>query len=255
MPELPSRFALELRRDGPRSRAQRQSRLPDQGDWYNRPVAFAFQGDDATAGIATCPPASYEGPDAATATVAGACFDKAGNRGVKAFPLSYDATGPQVTVTPTREPDRNGWYNHSVDVGFSGSDSVSGLESCVPPESYDGPDSSFALVVGTCLDKAGNVGAGSVGLGYDATAPQVTGAHPDRQPDANGWYNRPVVVDFVGADAVSELEACTRAGYGGPDAASATLTGSCRDRAGNESAPTPSVSSTTPRGLRSSGCA
>jgi hypothetical protein len=211
-------------------------RPPDHAGWYNRPVAFTVQGNDGTAGIESCPQAVYGGPDAADAAVDGACFDKAGNRGSKAFPLRYDAAGPAVVVAATRPPDRNGWYNHAVEVDLSGSDAVAGLESCVQPDDYAGPDNGSAAVVGTCFDRAGNVGAGTLALSYDATAPQLTGAHADRQADANGWYNRPLVVEFSGVDPVSQVEACTRTSYGGPDAASVSLSGSCRDRAGNESA-------------------
>jgi hypothetical protein len=211
-------------------------RPPDHADWYNRPVAFTVQGNDGTAGIESCPQAVYGGPDGADAAVDGACFDKAGNRGSKAFPLRYDAAGPAVVVAATRPPDRNGWYNHAVEVDLSGSDAVAGLESCVQPDDYTGPDNGSAAGVGTCFDRAGNVGAGTLALRYDATAPQLTGAHADRQADANGWYNRPLAVEFSGVDPVSQVEACTRTSYGGPDAASVSLSGSCRDRAGNESA-------------------
>src|SRR3712207_9237163 len=62
-------------------------------------------------------------------------------------------------------------------------------------------------------------------LRYDATAPLLTGARADRPPDANGWYSRPVTVDFLGVDEVSNIDACTRARYAGPDSGSASLTG------------------------------
>jgi hypothetical protein len=211
-------------------------RPPDHAGWYNRPVAFAVQGTDATSGIDSCPAASYAGPDSASASFSGACLDKAGNRGTKQFPLAYDGTGPQVNASASRAADSGGWYNRPLGVSFAGSDAVSGLESCAPPESYGGPDGASAVVAGICLDKAGNAGIGSLALRYDATAPQVSGAHPSRPPDANGWYNQPLAVSFHGSDATSEIEACTEARYAGPDAGAASVSGSCRDRAGNGSA-------------------
>jgi hypothetical protein len=72
-------------------------------------------------------------------------------------------------------------------------------------------------------------------LAYDATAPVVTGATPSRAPDSGGWYNGPLAVRFQGTDATSAIEACTDAAYSGPDAAAATVHGTCRDRAGNVS--------------------
>ena len=58
---------------------------------------------------------------------------------------------------------------------------------------YAGPDSGVASVAGTCRDHAGNVSNPfAYGLKYDATAPAVTAADPDRAANANGWYNRSV---------------------------------------------------------------
>jgi hypothetical protein len=72
-------------------------------------------------------------------------------------------------------------------------------------------------------------------LKYDATAPQVSGASPARAADANGWFNHPLTISFQGIDATSGVDACTEAGYSGPDNADAAVTGSCSDRAGNQS--------------------
>jgi hypothetical protein len=69
-------------------------------------------------------------------------------------------------------------------------------------------------------------------LAYDATPPAVT-ASPARGPDAGGWYNHPVAVSFSGTDGGSGLDSCTSATYGGPDGDSASVSGSCRDKAGN----------------------
>jgi hypothetical protein len=211
-------------------------RAPDRGGWYNRPVAFAMQGTDALSGLDFCPPTSYSGPDGANASFTGACFDKAGNLGTKAIALRYDGTGPQVAASPSRGPDSNGWYNQPLSVSFSGGDAVSGLESCVPPQGYSGPDSAAAVVEGACLDAAGNVGVGSLEVHYDATPPQVTGASANRLPDWSGWYNHPLLVSFYGTDLTSKVEICTEARFAGPDSAAVSLRGACVDYAGNASA-------------------
>ena len=210
---------------------------PDPTGWYTKPVVFNFEGSDPTpgSGLDSCPAVTYDGPDGADAAVTGACLDKAGNVGTSLFPLKYDDTGPAVSPSPSRGPDSDGWYNHSLSVSFAGSDGASGLASCAPPQGYDGPDSVFAVVSGTCTDKAGNVGLGSLALKYDATAPQVAGASPDRAPDGNGWYNHPLTIRFHGSDATSQIAACTVAGYAGPDNSSASVAGSCSDHAGNPS--------------------
>lgn len=147
-----------------------------------------------------------------------------------------DATPPSVRGTPERGPDAGGWYNRPVSVEFSGDDGTSGVSSCSSKVTYGGPDGSGSAS-GSCTDNAGNTRSTSVEIKYDATAPSVE-AKPDRQPNAKGWYNRAVTIAFVGADAVSGLDACTSpVTYSGPDAPKTSLSGTCRDKAANTSAP------------------
>jgi hypothetical protein len=133
----------------------------------------------------------------------------------------------------------NGWYNHPLSVGFSGTDAVSGLDSCSAASTYTGPDSRTGSVTGTCSDKAGNVGFGSLGLEYDATAPRAVGGVPSRPPDARGWYNHGLTVGFAGVDDMSGIATCSQGSYGGPDNPNASVAGSCVDKAGNAAAATP----------------
>jgi hypothetical protein len=148
-----------------------------------------------------------------------------------------DGSPPGVRAEIERGPDSNGWYNHAVRVGFSGDDGPSGVASCSSAATYAGPDSGTASVSGTCTDNAGNTGSGSLQFPYDATAPGVEGK-TDRGPDANGWYNRAVTVNFLGTDPVSGVHICTApVVYSGPDSAKASLSGICQDKAANTSQP------------------
>jgi hypothetical protein len=147
--------------------------------------------------------------------------------------IKRDATPPTVsTLTLARAPDANGWYNHAVAYSSSGTDAMSGISSCTSA-TYSGPDSGSASVSATCTDIAGNVSAPTtMSLEYDATPPSVTPS-PARGADANGWYNHSVAVSFAGSDSVSGLAGCTSATYSGPDGGSASVSGSCTDKAGN----------------------
>jgi hypothetical protein len=69
-------------------------------------------------------------------------------------------------------------------------------------------------------------------VSVDKTAPAVHGVL-SRQPDANGWYNKPVTVSFSGTDATSGIAGCSSATYSGPASANAVVSGSCTDKAGN----------------------
>jgi hypothetical protein len=230
-------FGFKYDGTGPLVTGAAPERPPEPSGWYVEPVTFGFTGSDGLAGIDVCPELDYDGPDGVAVSVTGTCLDKAGNVGTGTFPLRYDDTGPAVSAVANREPDVNGWYNRSLTVRFAGSDEASGVALCVPPQGYDGPDAVFAVVTGTCLDNAGNVGLGSLALKYDATAPQVAGGTPDRAPDGNGWYSGPLTVSFHGSDATSDIGACTVSRYVGPDNPSASVAGSCTDRAGNSSGP------------------
>ena len=217
-------------------------RPPGTGGWYSAPLTVGFTGEDNTSGVDTCDAAkTYSGPDSANATVGGTCRDRAGNAATGSLGLKYDATAPQVTASPSRGADSAGWYNHALSVSFQGTDATAGVDTCDPAKSYSGPDSSGAPVSGSCRDKAGNAGSAAVTVKYDATAPGVTGATPSRPPDAGGWHNHALDVQFQGADAMSGLDSCTKVGYASPDSATASVSGSCRDKAGNNSGSSPFV--------------
>jgi hypothetical protein len=211
-------------------------RAPDANGWYNHAVALTFAGSDATSGIASCDAPTYSGPDSGSATVAGVCRDVAGNTSAPlTFALKYDATAPAAGASLARGPDANGWYSKPITVSFAGSDATSGIASCTAPATYTGPDVAAASVVGNCTDAAGNRTSAAASFPYDSTAPSAV-AVPDRPPDANGWYSKPVSIAFKGNDGVSGVASCTPPiHYARPDGADVKATGTCRDEAGNVS--------------------
>jgi hypothetical protein len=148
--------------------------------------------------------------------------------------IKLDKTPPAITGgQPSRGADVNGWYNKAVGISFRGSDQTSGIDFCTST-TYGGPDSASASVTGRCYDNAGNQSSPlGYGLRYDQTAPVLTGASPERAPNAGGWFNRPVRFDIQGGDATSGIADCPSVTYGGPDSAAASFSGSCRDHAGN----------------------
>lgn len=86
--------------------------------------------------------------------------------------LKIDATPPSITARLSRKPDFHGWYNHPVEIRWSGTDATSGVASC-NAKTYRGPDSGAAAVSGGCVDRAGNSAVSEVGLAYDATPPAL----------------------------------------------------------------------------------
>jgi hypothetical protein len=98
--------------------------------------------------------------------------DDTGEEETKSVTIKLDKTAPGVSVALERGADANGWYNRPLTVAFAGTDPTSGIAICTSAR-YAGPDSTTALVTGSCSDKAGNVAPSSVSFKYDATAPSV----------------------------------------------------------------------------------
>ena len=69
------------------------------------------------------------------------------------------STRPALWSPPRRpaRPTRTAGTTTALSVSFSGTDATSGIDSCVPPQSYSGPDNANASVTGSCRDRAGNV--------------------------------------------------------------------------------------------------
>jgi hypothetical protein len=150
------------------------ARGPDANGWYNHPLRIAWGGTDATSGIASCSSLDYSGPDIGSTEPSGSCTDKAGNSAAASFPFRYDSTAPLVSaVSASRPPDHDGWYNHELSIGWSGSDVTAGIASCTSLD-YGGPDDARARVEGTCVDRAGNVGGPlPFSFRYDGTKPRL----------------------------------------------------------------------------------
>jgi hypothetical protein len=227
-----STAAIKIDKGPPTISPQGLTRAADSNGWYNHGITGNFAGTDGISGIASCSSANYTGPDGTGVSLSGTCRDNAGWQSNAPSPsFNYDDTPPTVTGGgPTRAPDANGWFNKAVVVNFTGTDAMSGGVTC-PAVTYSGPDGANAAVPASCRDAANNPATGSIGINYDATGPSVSGS-PDRNPDANGWYSRPVGVNFSGADNASGVAGCSATTYSGPDGMG-TATGSCSDRAGN----------------------
>jgi hypothetical protein len=149
-------------------------RPPDVNGWYNHSVALNPGGSDASSGLSGCSAPTYSGPDGAAARLDGACADMAGNVATGGVSFPYDSTPPAVTVSPGRQPDHNGWYNHPVSLTVSGADATSGLASCAGNTTYAGPADASASVFGSCTDNAGNSGLGGRSFKYDANRPSAS---------------------------------------------------------------------------------
>ena len=138
------------------------------------------------------------------------------------------ATPPDISVSIFGTLGANGWYRSNVTVNWTvvGAETSTGCNAVTLATDTAGTKITCSAVNG------GDETTKSVTIKVDKTPPSAAPV-AGRPPDANGWYNHPVAVAFSGADATSGLESCSSAQYAGPDNASATVAGSCRDLAGN----------------------
>lgn len=207
------------------------------GDWYKTNVTVTWSYDAAGASTSGCGSATVTVDTSSTSFSCTVSYPATGRTYGQSITIRKDSSPPKVTASAARGPDANGWYTSPVPFSFSGDDGASGVASCTSG-TYGGPDGAAAAVTGSCTDNAGNTGSVTLTIKYDASPPTVLGI-PARKPDANGWYNHPVAVEFRGNDAGSGVAECSpTVTYKGPTANPAKLVGQCRDAAGHLSAPT-----------------
>jgi hypothetical protein len=129
-----------------------------------------------------------------------------------------------------------GWYTTNVTVSFfvAPDPTITGTPGCgVFTVTSDTTGQSFQCHID--YNTGGSYNTPVITVKRDATPPNVTGGSPDRGPDANGWYNHPVGINFNGNDATSGIASCSSTSYGGPDSTGASFSGACTDNAGNSS--------------------
>jgi hypothetical protein len=187
------------------------SPAPNINGWFTSAVTFTASATDSGSGVASCDaPSSYSGPDTSTGSVTLHCVDKAGNSGSATYNFKYEGTALNVTATPDRPADSNGWYNHAVNVTFAATNTpTSGGVTCDPMATYNGPDSGTASVTGKCTDAAGNSGSATFNFKYDATAPTITAASctgtKGNMVGGTQWYLSAVSCGFTSSDTASGL--------------------------------------------------
>ncbi|MEA2358021.1 MAG: hypothetical protein QOI62_1281 [Solirubrobacteraceae bacterium] len=141
----------------------------------------------------------------------------------------------------------NGWYRSNVLVNWDVKDDqgqgIAGEQNCGPTTlTADTPPSGTTLTCTATSQVDANTTitrSRSVTVSIDRIAPSALTAATDRPPDTAPWFNHPVEVTWAGTDGGSGVASCTSTPYAGPDALGASLSGTCRDRAGNVSAPLP----------------
>lgn len=102
--------------------------------------------------------------------------DNAGSQeAAKTLTVRIDKTPPTATATITPAPNTNGWNNTNVRVSFSGTDALSGIDSCSAPVTFMN-EGAGQIATGICTDKAGNISLPATAkVNIDKTPPVISG--------------------------------------------------------------------------------
>ena len=151
---------------------------------------------------------------------------------------AIDGTPPSITFEVVGTPGANSWYVSPTTIRWRVEDPESGIKSSSGCDATaitsDTAGTRLTCSATNMIDASTTV---SLMVKVDITAPTVTGATPDRPPDTAGWYTRPVTFAFAGSDGTSGVASCSSVTYSGPDNATAAVSGTCTDNAGNVSPP------------------
>jgi len=146
-----------------------------------------------------------------------------------AIPSSAAATTFNPVVTGTLGD--NGWYVSNVKVDWNWNPTPDQVNGCfVGTITAEGH--THVVCTATWTGPPLIVSTSTLDIYIDKTAPAVQ-AVPSRTPDANGWYDKPVSFSFTGTDATSGVASCSSTSYSGPDNGNASVSGTCKDKAGN----------------------
>lgn len=144
------------------------------------------------------------------------------------------AAVPTIDYTLSGPLGDDGWYVGPVTIAWS----VGGAtDSSCPAVETLRDDTTGVRRACTASNADASITAETKVIKIDHTSPVAVAGAATRAPDHPPFYVAPVAIGFTGTDATSGLGTCTALTYAGPDAPSAIVPGTCRDRAGNTSAP------------------
>lgn len=208
------------------------SPAPNAAGWNNSNVTVTFTCNDATSGVASCPPPQTLTSDGANQVVSGTATDKAGNTASTSVTVNLDKTPPGITAAASPGPNTAGWNNTPVTVTFACNDATSGIASCPQAQTVTA-DGGNQIISGTAKDVAGNTASASVTVNLDQTPPSITAA-VSPAPNAAGWNNTNPTITFTCSDATSGIANCPAPQTVSTEGANQTIAGTAVDIAGNQ---------------------
>lgn len=147
--------------------------------------------------------------------------------------LPANSTPPTITASLSPSPNAGGWNNSNVTVTFTCTAGSYPIQTC-PPQVVVSTEAANQVISGTTTDTSGNSATTSVTVNLDKTRPTII-AVASPSPNANGWNNSTVTVNFSCGDTLSGVAACSGPVMVSTEGANQVVTGVATDIAGNAS--------------------
>lgn len=207
--------------------------------WHTAPVTVTFSpAGDQGSGVANCSPAVTVDVDSAGQNVSGTCTDNAGHVSpATEVTVRLDRGAPVVTeAAVTSAPTgMDGWYTTDVDVRFTATDALSGLDSDTRTVRSSGEGAAVEVTSPAFTDRAGNTtspaGAVTKTVKVDTTAPAVP-AFVGGPTGSHYFGEVPPAPTCTSSDSGSGLASCAVTG-GGITVGKHVYTATATDRAGH----------------------
>jgi hypothetical protein len=126
----------------------------------------------------------------------------------------------------------NGWWRSNVTIHWI-ADPPPTSTTCTLAELVEGDTAGVTRSCTAVWSGEGSRSATTEVIRIDKTKPTSLRVRAGRRPDLYGWYGTDIRFMWSARDAMSGIGKCRRRTYKGPNDATASVRGSCRDRAGN----------------------
>lgn len=213
---------------------------PNANGWYRGDVSVDWTCTDDGSGVpqAACPPPTVLSGEGLGVSASADVSDRAGNHTAANSPaVSIDRTAPVTTVNAPA-----GWSGGDVELSFSATDNLSGVESTFVSVDNSPPETAGTVTVSGqgrhvvafhSQDRAGNRESTlTVEVLVDTSGPvMVHTLSPE--PNAAGWHKSPVEVAWECSDADSGVATCPAAVSIDTDGAGQLVIGEATDVLGN----------------------
>jgi hypothetical protein len=173
--------------------------------WNKTDVTISYQ---CTGGVppVQCPQPVTVTAEGAARVISATATDAAGQPSSIATTLNIDKTAPTISAEAAPVANAAGWNTEDVTITYTCSDSLSGIAVCPQPRVVS-VEGKAQVISASVSDVAGNTASANTTINLEKTAPLITGSITPA-PNAAGWNNSDVTVNFTCTPSVSDIVSC-----------------------------------------------